>query len=240
MKKALTIIMCIVISAVLLAAEFSVCAYASSEPLECVSVKVKTGGEAYSGEFLFQLTAESENAPMPKEASGGIYKFKIENGKSASLPKVEYTRVGKYEYLISQIPGNEKDVKYDDAKYKLVVYVLNGENDGFEYSYAAYKNGSSKKASGIEFENSYLPTTAAVIIETTTETPTEVTTTEPETETETATGEPTTKTEHPIIEKIEDIINPFTGSDIKTTISIIAVLITAIIVTVIEFKKIKK
>ncbi len=237
MKKIFAVIMSIIVSAVLLTAEFSACVYASSEPLNSVTVKVKTTGEAYSGEFLFQLSGKSENAPMPSEASDGIYKFKIENGKSASLPKVEYSKVGKYEYLISQIPGNEKDVKYDSSEYRLVVYVLNGENDGFEYSYAVYKNGSTKKADGIEFENSHTPVTA-VIIETTTEKPTEVTTTEPETEV--TTEEPTTKTEHPIIDKIEDIINPFTGSDIKTTISIIAVLITSIVVTIIEFKKIKK
>ena len=76
-------------------------------------------------------------------------------GKGA-LPEITFTRVGVYEYTVSQLPGEFEGCQYDDSVYSLTVYVVNSETyDGLEATAVLYRNSEGDKLSEAAFTNVY-------------------------------------------------------------------------------------
>ena len=100
--------------------------------------KTLTGKDLEEGMFKFQVIDESG-----EEVSTGT------NDKTGKIKfsKINYEKVGSYEYTVKEVAGNEPGVSYDDTEYKVTVEVkdVNGELK----AEVSYPNGKP------EFENKY-------------------------------------------------------------------------------------
>ena len=72
-----------------------------------------------------------------------------------------YDRVGKYEYTLKEVQGNNAGVGYYDAAMKLVVTVING-NNGLERVAAVHTELAPGDAKSDTFENTYSAGTLTV------------------------------------------------------------------------------
>ena len=134
----------------------SVCAAAAdgvSETLN-VSISVKGTPPATSETYTIRLTADGD-FPMPTGAEGRNYDLKVTGAASASFPVISYDRVGIYTYSVTQVPGTQAGVKYDDSVFNVKVQVYNNAaGDGFEIVTAIRKRGNETKTP-ITFVNTY-------------------------------------------------------------------------------------
>ena len=69
-----------------------------------------------------------------------------ENGK-IQFSKINYEKVGNYEYTVKEVVGNEPGISYDDTEYKVTVKVT--DEKGKLKAEVSYPNGKP------EFENKY-------------------------------------------------------------------------------------
>ena len=88
-------------------------------------ILVKGDGEAY--DFSFTLKAETEGAPMPESAEATVSYAANEDGtKTIPFGKITYTKVGEYEYSISETVGEYTEelgwtITDNDTKVKVTV-----------------------------------------------------------------------------------------------------------------------
>ena len=88
-------------------------------------ILVKGDGEAY--DFSFTLKAETEGAPMPESAEATVsYAAKEDGTKTIPFGKITYTKVGEYEYSISETVGEYTEelgwtITDNDTKVKVTV-----------------------------------------------------------------------------------------------------------------------
>lgn len=94
--------------------------------------KVLNGKSLDAEEFTFVLTDEgSEQVTATNDANGMVV-----------FPAIQYGEVGKYQYTIAEVEGDESDVTYDESKYAVTVTVEdNGE--GSLVATVAYEGGNA-------------------------------------------------------------------------------------------------
>ena len=106
--------------------------------------------------FTIQLKALDPANPMPEGSVDGVAETTITGAGKGALPAITFTRVGIYEYTVSQLPGSIADCVYDASVYSLTVYVVNAESyDGLEATAVLYRNGEGDKMSEAVFNNVY-------------------------------------------------------------------------------------
>lgn len=121
-----------------------------------IPVEVLVEGELPEEPEIFKvsLTAEQDNAPMPQETVDGVYTMKIQGGTKASIV-IPCTKMGVYNYKIQMVPGENVNCIYSADVYHVTLFILNGENGGYDISAVAYKNDGEEK-SEIRFVNRYV------------------------------------------------------------------------------------
>lgn len=122
---------------------------AGTSPVETFTLKqvgdgTVTNGEATSAPALGTITgaAFAAGAATANGATGEI---------TVALPK--YTSVGVYEYTLQEVAGTTAGVTYYGQNIKLVVTVVNGENNGLLRIAGVHTESTGKKSD--TFENTY-------------------------------------------------------------------------------------
>lgn len=103
--------------------------------------------------YEIELKAEHPDNPMPEGAKDGIFSIFITGEDTVRFPKINYSKIGIYNYTISQKIDNEED--YLDVKtYSLRVTVTRDEKtDTLQATSAMYVTGQEPKVDGAVFYN---------------------------------------------------------------------------------------
>lgn len=172
MKKALSLILALVMLMSFSAVAFADGATTTLEDTESVNIwkQLKIGGNngatapAETYNFTVVLDADSSNYPSDYAPPAIVSSFGISfmatdvttnTGHELTLP--DYTRVGTYVYKISETKGGSLGVTYDETPVYMVVTVLTDGEDF--YRYVALRKGSvdGRKVGGNEGEEGYVP-----------------------------------------------------------------------------------
>lgn len=129
---------------------------AGSSPAETFTL-VQTGSEVTSG--------DATAAPALGAITGAAFDAGAATSEGVTKPITVnlpvYDRVGKYEYTLKEVQGNNAGVGYYDAAMKLVVTVING-NNGLERVAAVHTELAPGAAKSDTFENTYSAGTLTV------------------------------------------------------------------------------
>lgn len=122
-------------------------------------------------EYTFRLTPVTEGAPLPEKvetAEDGtrytdlVIKATGTGDFSGTFNPFTFSRVGEYDYKLTQIPGDYSRCNYDTTVYDVKITVFNKENketgeyEGLTYQIAVRKaDDAEKKYDNIEFTNHY-------------------------------------------------------------------------------------
>lgn len=150
MKKNLAAVLTL---AVLAAALLPVSALAQEPVSVTIPVEVKVSGSSIPADTEYRLVIEGlNNAPMPESAG-----ITIKDGGTASFGPVQYTVPDDYQYRIYQNSDKKDRFTYDETVYAVTVQVVNDGNGGLAANVIAETEGTSEKAAGIVFANTYTP-----------------------------------------------------------------------------------
>ncbi len=140
--------------------------------------KILTGRNLTAGEFNFTIIGNGINKTVSNDASG-----------SFTFPVIEYTAVGTYTYVVSEVKGTLPGVKYDETVYTVTVNVtddgsgkliaeVSGANSIVftnaynaapdSISFAGIKNLEGKPLAANEFSFILIDTQTGAVIETVT------------------------------------------------------------------------
>lgn len=113
--------------------------------------KMLTGKTMQAGEFSFRLTAVTDGAPMPVNAT-------VTNAANGEIGfgKITYTKAGVYEYTLSEVNGGDTRYDYDTSVYTVIVTVTDNSVGTLSARVTLKKNGAS--SSQIVFVNGFVPT----------------------------------------------------------------------------------
>lgn len=129
---------------------------AGSSPAETFTL-VQTGSEVTNG--------DAGAAPALGVITGAAFDAGAATVDGVTMPITVnlpvYDRVGKYEYTLKEVQGNNAGVGYYDAAMKLVVTVING-NNGLERVAAVHTELAPGDAKSDTFENTYSAGTLTV------------------------------------------------------------------------------
>lgn len=107
--------------------------------------KVVDGGEWPENEsFTFKITAETENAPMPKNTTITIDKPTSGDSNTGSFGNITFDTEGVYKYTITEEPGNNRDINYDDRTLTVTVKVTKNEETGNLEAMATFADNDDK------------------------------------------------------------------------------------------------
>lgn len=104
--------------------------------------------------FLYKLTAQKENNPMP---AGGKkeFSFSLKSNETFTLPAIDFHQTGIYHYQIEQIISQPlENYVYDEEKYGIEVHVKNDGQGGLT-TQAINRNHKGEKVEALNFSNSY-------------------------------------------------------------------------------------
>ncbi len=129
---------------------------AGSSPEETFTLE-QTGSKVLDG--------DAEAAPALGFITGAVFDAGAATAdgatKAITVNLPVYDRVGKYEYTLKEVQGNNAGVGYYDAAMKLVVTVING-NNGLERVAAVHTELAPGAAKSDTFENTYSAGTLTV------------------------------------------------------------------------------
>ena len=83
------------------------------------AAKILKNGELKDGQFIFVL----------KDSKGDIVSEAKNDAKgSIKFDAMEFDKAGTFEYTVSEVKGNDKDIKYDENEYKITIEVKDDGN----------------------------------------------------------------------------------------------------------------
>jgi len=128
-------------------------------------IKNLTGGnktmEAGAFEFIVTQTDNGQIVARGTNTSDGkITFYGIENG-SVTTGGIKYSATGTYNYVVSEVKGNEPGMTYDSTTYAVTVKVE--DINGVLVPTVTYSNGTS--TSNIVFNNTFAPVALKVAVE---------------------------------------------------------------------------
>lgn len=168
MKKAITQIGAILMSALLCCVVMPQTAFAAGTAEIIIPVDVSISGSAPTTPetYTIEIKADSDSFPLPTGAIDGAYSLSVTGAGKANFPAISYSKVGVYSYTISQKSGTNLKGHYDSTAYKLTVYVTNNEiGSGLEATAVMHISGTADKPVLARFTNSYDAETVALTVE---------------------------------------------------------------------------
>lgn len=118
--------------------------------------KVLTGRDLLNAEFKFTLAESDANGNI---VAGGK-SFTAENRLNGSFnfPEIEYTKVGDYYYVVSEVNNSAiPGIKYDTTKYIVKITVKDDLNGQLTVETPAIHIAGNGAADEIKFTNEYIP-----------------------------------------------------------------------------------
>lgn len=97
--------------------------YASGNTLEVQNMASETLNQTGT----YELTASSQDSPMPEHSENGTYMFSIDGASNDIVIPLTYVHGGVYEYKLWQTTTDAKNYSYDRTSYTITVYIKNGE-----------------------------------------------------------------------------------------------------------------
>lgn len=129
----------------------------SYETSVSIPVRVKSNLEDSSDLFTFTLERKDGSSEFLPEQT----QISIKQGEDGIFGPINYDKPGKYEYLIKQLPGDNKEITYDDTIYDVMVFVENTKDKsgnftgGLTSTMVLKKDGVENKPTLVVFENTY-------------------------------------------------------------------------------------
>lgn len=110
-------------------------------PVSCLETEGSTSRS-------YKISIEPQNnSPAPSADKLDI----PANGKGYFT--ISISEPGTFIYNVSEIPGNDPNIKYDDKVYEITVFVENDGTDGLKYSVLAKQVGTNSKSPNVNFIN---------------------------------------------------------------------------------------
>ena len=133
---------------------------ASSTQVNLTAKKVLNGKPLEAGQFKFELKEGNEVIETATNAADGTVTFKA----------IEYATAGKHTYTITEVKGNDENIKYDENSYEVTVEVVDngagqlvatvtGNNPTFTNTYTEPKKEEPKEDPKGEQPKGDLPNT---------------------------------------------------------------------------------
>ena len=104
-------------------------------------------GSSEGTPFEFRITAKTDNAPMPAEAT-----VTINGAGNKNFAPITFTNVGTYVYEVAEVVGNAGGYQYDDSTYTVTVVVT--DQDGQLTAAKTVKKGDAE-VQALTFTNTY-------------------------------------------------------------------------------------
>lgn len=106
-------------------------------------------------EFIYVLTTDQADAPMPAGSSNQRYIWKMKGNASTDLT-INVKTSGQYQYKIYQATEKRNNFQYDERSYDVTVEAFyHGKNNQLR-AMTVVENQNGEKVSDISFENSYI------------------------------------------------------------------------------------
>ena len=83
-----------------------------------VSVLAEGSEPDWDAVYTLELTALGEDCPMPEGSRDGAYRMAVKGGSTGTI-RLLGDKMGNYEYLLRQIPGEDPGCTYDDRQFRL-------------------------------------------------------------------------------------------------------------------------
>lgn len=154
MKRRLLAALCI---ALLLLASACPAASAASAHAARISVKIDATGSVAEERYVVLLRADDSACPMPSGSLDGVYELGVNGTGTAAFPDITFDRMGVFSYTIVQKPGSQA-LEYDDAVYRLTVFVTKGTGSETDLSVMMTADGEGDKVEVCAFTNVYAVT----------------------------------------------------------------------------------
>ncbi len=127
---------------------FSANAAFQYKPVEAhISFDCKKTDGVEAATYQISIKSETESAPIPEKDTVTVNS----SGKGEFVLNI--TEPGNYKYLLYQIKGSEKNVKYDETRYDVHVNVLSNENGELSYSVSVTFADTDDKPESVKFQN---------------------------------------------------------------------------------------
>ena len=122
-----------------------------------MKIMINLSGEGINDDELFtiQIKAKDANNPMPEGSVDGVLNLDLYANQVIDLPKLEFDKIGVYEYTVTQIPLGNEYTEYDSTVYTIIAYVTVNQEQELEVSYNLFKGNTVEKHEHIVFENKY-------------------------------------------------------------------------------------
>ena len=98
---------------------------------------------------IYQITILPENEQTPAPVSDTLSVTENSGGKF----EIAITEPGTYRYQVSETPGSDSGITYDERVYEVTVFVENGAENQLVCAVTANTAGNSEKAGQILFQN---------------------------------------------------------------------------------------
>ena len=158
-KAAIAMTVCLLSLFVFSISSISASAYKTATVKIPVSCLDTSGGTCGS----YKISIEPQNdSPAPSANDLDI----PANGKGNFT--ISISEPGTYIYKVSEIPGNDPNITYDDKVYEITVFVENDGADGLKYSVSAKRSGTDLKSPDVHFKNIGDPNSTSKITKQTT------------------------------------------------------------------------
>ncbi|MCL2013352.1 MAG: hypothetical protein FWG69_00010 [Oscillospiraceae bacterium] len=128
----------------------------SSDPALMVDPPVKktvSGNPGTAGTFIFKLTAQKAQQPMPAGSVNGVKTLTIKGAGQGEFGTWSYETPGVYIYTVSEVNNGIRGYTYDTAVY-LITDTVKDKNGQLTVS-RTVTNGKSKSTAFMEFINIY-------------------------------------------------------------------------------------
>lgn len=112
-------------------------------------------GRSVDNSFEYRLTSK-DGAPLPDEASGDCYSFKLKGNTGGSIKlHFPFTKPGYYNYLVkAYIPERKAYYSYEEETYDVMIMVINSD-DGLGIGAMTIQDRSLAKYSELKFSTKY-------------------------------------------------------------------------------------
>ena len=135
----------------------SVAVFAAAPVTATIPVEIKLSGTLpeMPDTFKVELTADEAGNPMPEGAADGVYTMDMVGASSGEL-KIEFSKLGIYNYTVKQLDIGNEDCYQDAQTYKVTAYVVNNADySAFDLSIVVCRENATDKQEEILFENRY-------------------------------------------------------------------------------------
>lgn len=127
---------------------FSANAAFQYKPVEAhISFDCKKADGVEAATYQISIKSETESSPIPEKDVVTV----DSSGKGEFVVKI--TEPGNYKYLLYQIKGSNKNIKYDETKYDVHVNVVSSENGELTYSVSVTFADTDDKPESVKFQN---------------------------------------------------------------------------------------